>query len=250
MRVEMHDITVSFGGNIAVNSMSLEAREGSIVGLIGPNGAGKSTVINVLSGFIAPNKGKVIVEQRDVTKKSPQLRAHYGIGRTFQQVRLCEESTVMENLMYAAEAILAGRNPIRMVWGRRGDAKSINERIESALVICGLEGAADTKVEDLSTGQRRLVELSRCLVNQYRILLLDEPAAGLDERETEAMGNLLRDVVSKQGLGVLLVEHDMSLVLGICENVYVMDFGQLIFSGSALEARHSTIVQDAYLGVM
>lgn len=249
MNVIMQDVSVSFGGNLALNQVSLSLSQGAITGLIGPNGAGKSTVINVLSGFLRVDQGMVVADSREITKRSVQARAHLGIGRTFQQVKLCEESTVMENLLYAAEAFLVGSNPVRLVLRRRGEESRIKERVMDAMETCHLTAVADSKVEDLSTGQRRLVELSRCIVNEYRIVLLDEPAAGLDEYETKILGGLLKQLVAQKNIGVLLVEHDMSLVLNTCDIVYVLDFGKIVFAGSCLDARSSRVVQDAYLGV-
>jgi len=250
MTLDMENITVQFGGNTALSEVSLKIGVSSITGLIGPNGAGKSTAINVLGGFIQPNKGRVVFNGIDLTNKSIQTRARHGIGRTFQQVKLCEESSIRENLMYAGEALLAGSNPVRLVVGRRGDLSMMKKKVDDALELCGLKELENLKVEDLSTGQRRLVELSRCIVNEYQMILLDEPAAGLDERETGSMGELLGKLVKERGVGVLLVEHDMSLVLSICHGVYVLDFGRIIYSGSAEEVKNSALVQEAYLGVI
>ena len=153
-----------------------------------------------------------------------------------------------ENVAIGGEAALAGANPIRQLISRRSEHRAVREAVADALALCGIEDLAEQLAGSLSTGQRRLVELARCLAGSYRILLLDEPSSGLDHHESDEFGRILERVVAERGVGILLVEHDMSLVMGICEYIHVLDFGVPIFEGSPAEVLESTVVQHAYLG--
>ena len=244
----VEDITVRFGGLVAVNNFSLRAATGRITGLIGPNGAGKTTTFNACSGIVRPTAGKVLLDGRDVTRCSISRRARLGLGRTFQQMELFDGLSVAENVAIGGEAALAGANPIRQLISRRSEHGAVREAVADALALCGIEDLAEQLAGSLSTGQRRLVELARCLAGSYRILLLDEPSSGLDHHESDEFGRILERVVAERGVGILLVEHDMSLVMGICEYIHVLDFGVPIFEGSPAEVLESTVVQHAYLG--
>jgi ABC-type branched-subunit amino acid transport system ATPase component/branched-subunit amino acid ABC-type transport system permease component len=246
--LELADLRVRFGGVVAVDGVSLRAPTGTITGLIGPNGAGKTTTFNACSGLATPTGGHVVLDGSDITRRGVATRARHGIGRTFQKMELLDSLTVRENVAVGAEAELAGPNPLSHVLSRRHDRRRISRATADALSLCDLAELADHPVATLSTGQRRLVELARCLAGDFRILLLDEPSSGLDPTETKRFGAILRRAVAERGVGVLLVEHDMSLVLDLCESIYVLDFGEPVFHGTPAELVASPIVQSAYLG--
>jgi ABC-type branched-subunit amino acid transport system ATPase component len=241
-------MTIKYGGLVAVDGISFSAPLGRITGLIGPNGAGKTTSFNACSGLARPSTGRVRLFGEDVTRLTPQARAQRGLGRTFQRMELFDSLTVEENVRLGREARLAGLNPLRHLYARRSESVATRSVAEETLVFCGLTSIAHRKTADLSTGQRRLVELARCIAGDYRIMLLDEPSSGLDRDETQRFGELLGALVVQQGLGILLVEHDMSLVLSVCDYLHVLDFGKLIFEGTPDEAVSSDIVRAAYLG--
>jgi ABC-type branched-subunit amino acid transport system ATPase component len=243
--LEICDLTVTFGGNVAVDGVSLAAPLSRITGLIGPNGAGKTTTFNACSGLLRPKHGSVRLFGDDVTRSSPAARARAGLGRTFQRVEVCDAMTVIDNVAVGCEARIAGNNVLRQLVGR---PRLVTGSASAAIERCGITALADRVVSSLSTGQRRLVELARVLAGGFRMLLLDEPSSGLDDAETERFAFILRDVVASLGLGILLVEHDMSLVMSVCDHIYVLDFGQLIFEGTTEETRTSEIVRAAYLG--
>jgi ABC-type branched-subunit amino acid transport system ATPase component/branched-subunit amino acid ABC-type transport system permease component len=246
--LEINDLTVRFGGLVAVNGLSLKAPTGRITGLMGPNGAGKSTTFAAASGLVKPSEGDIVLDGNNVGGTSVGRRARLGLGRSFQQMELFESLTVRENVAMGREAGFAGRNPLRQMVNTRKQRSEIRARTDEALTLCGITELADHVVSNLSTGQRRLVELARCLAGDFHILMLDEPSSGLDRTETEALGGVLARVVAERGVGILLVEHDMSLVMGVCDYLYVLDFGALIFEGTTVEARASELVRSAYLG--
>jgi ABC-type branched-subunit amino acid transport system ATPase component len=241
-------LEVRFGGLVAVDGVSLGAKAGQITGLIGPNGAGKTTIFNACSGLLRATRGRVLLDGRDVSRSGPSARARHGLGRTFQKIELFDSLTVRENVEAGAEAALAGANPLTHLAGRPNDGPAIRAATDRAIELCGLSALSDLPAMSLSTGQRRLVELARCLAGPFHLLLLDEPSSGLDRAETQHFGEILRHVVAERGIGILLVEHDMSLVLDVCEHLYVLDFGELIFQGTPAEVTGSEIVKAAYLG--
>jgi ABC-type branched-subunit amino acid transport system ATPase component/branched-subunit amino acid ABC-type transport system permease component len=246
--LEISDIEVRFGGLVAVDRVSISAPSGQVTGLIGPNGAGKTTTFNACTGLVKPSSGGVTIGGVDVSRRGPAARARLGLGRTFQKMELFETLTVRENVAAGAEGVLAGYNPISHFAAKPGEAGAVHAAAQRAMELCELTELADTPAASLSTGQRRLVELARCLAGPFGLLLLDEPSSGLDRAETARFGEILKKVVADRGIGILLVEHDMSLVLDICEHVYVLDFGELIFEGSPAEIGASSIVRAAYLG--
>jgi len=246
--LQVEGLRVSFGGVVAVNGVTLEAPSGRITGLIGPNGAGKTTLFNSCTGLLSPSAGRVRIGGGDLSRHGPSARARRGLGRTFQRIELFESLTVRENVEFGAEGTLAGANPLTQVLASPGQRAETRAQAERALALCDLTEIAQLPAMTLSTGQRRLVELARCLAGPFGALLLDEPSSGLDPAETGRFGQILKRVVAERGVGILLVEHDMSLVLDICDFVYVLDFGELIFSGTPAEVAASPLVQAAYLG--
>jgi ABC-type branched-subunit amino acid transport system ATPase component/branched-subunit amino acid ABC-type transport system permease component len=246
--LEVQHLTVRYGGVVAVDNASLRAPCGAITGLIGPNGAGKTTTFNACSGLLKPTSGHVRLHDHDITNASPAVRARRGLGRTFQRVQLFESLDVRTNIELARECAVAGGNPARQIIPRRRDARVVRDATLEAIELTGIGSFVDSPVSSLSTGQRRLVELARVLTGPFDMILLDEPSSGLDHAETEHFGAILRHVVAVRGLGILLVEHDMSLVQQVCDRVYVLDFGRMLFEGTASEMLGSEVVRAAYLG--
>ena len=244
----LEDVVVRFGGLVAVGGVSLRVRVGQPVGLIGPNGAGKTTTFNACSGLVKPNAGTVTLFGDDITFTRPSARARLGLGRTFQLMELYDRLSVRENVAMGLEAKLAGSRLLGPIMSTAAERRTVAEATDHALERCGITRLADRRAGVLPSGQRRLVELARALAGNFRILLLDEPSSGLDETETVAFGEVLRSVIAEDGRGILLVEHDMSLVRAVCEYTYVLDFGKLIAEGPTDEVLASDMVRDAYLG--
>jgi branched-chain amino acid transport system ATP-binding protein len=235
-------ISVSFGGVHAVVDVGLEVGEGRLVGLIGPNGAGKTTFIDAISGFVR-SRGRVELDGQDLTRLPPHARARHGLARTWQSIELFDDLSVRENLFVAAHRPSVWRT-IRETVSRPDPGTA---EIGPALELLGLESAADAMPTELSQGQRKLVGIARALVTKPRLLCLDEPAAGLDTHESEELGQRLRSLADA-GQAMLLVDHDMGLVLGICDEVTVLEFGKVIAHGHADTVRRDEAVITAYLG--
>jgi ABC-type branched-subunit amino acid transport system ATPase component/branched-subunit amino acid ABC-type transport system permease component len=246
--LSVQDLIVRFGGLIAVNNVTLEAPTGRITGLIGPNGAGKTTTFNACSGLNKPASGTVRLHSKDISSSSPGVRARLGLGRSFQIMQLAESLTVRENVALGREASQAGGNLLAQLVATRHDQRERRLATNEAMALCGITELADLQAGSLSTGQRRLVELARCLAGPFDVLLLDEPSSGLDHSETAAFGALLQRVVAERGCGILLVEHDMELVMEICSYIYVLNFGQVLFEGDPEAVKSSSVVRRAYLG--
>jgi ABC-type branched-subunit amino acid transport system ATPase component/branched-subunit amino acid ABC-type transport system permease component len=244
----VRDLSVRFGGVQAVNDVSLKAPVGKITGLIGPNGAGKTTTFNACSGLVRASSGRIVLHDNDVTREGPPRRARQGLGRTFQRTELFSSLTVRQNVAMGREASMAGANPLAQVFGSRHSRRLISAVVDEALELTRTARISDAQVGLLPIGQRRLVELARALAGPFDMLLLDEPSSGLDGHETEQFGQVLQTVARERRRGILLVEHDMTLVREICDYVYVLDFGQLIFEGTAEEMQNSALVRAAYLG--
>lgn len=235
--LEVEDLVVRFGGVVAVDHANLTVEEGRIAGLIGPNGAGKTTTFNVISGLQPPTSGRVRFQGRDITDLSVAARARLGIGRTFQRLEVFGSLTVYENILVSAE--------IHRSWAR--DAADPRRRTEELIELIGLEDFAHVPADSVPTGIARLTELGRALAIDPVLLLLDEPASGQNEEETARFAELLRRLAAS-GTSILMVEHDVELVMDVCEWVDVLDFGRIIASGTPEEVRADPAVQAAYLG--
>ena len=229
--LEVRGVSVTFGGIAALQGVNLDVRPGEVTGLIGPNGAGKTTLFNVISGLQRPDSGEVLLDGRDVTKLGTNRRARLGLARTFQRLELFGSLSARDNVQVGLDA--------------RRDKGDLTA--QGLLPRVGVSADADRQVSTLPTGEARLVELARALAIDPKLILLDEPCSGLDDNETHLLGNLLRELAD-EGRGVLLVEHDMSIVLTICDRIFVLDFGELIASGTPAEIRRDPRVQAAYLG--
>lgn len=237
--LEVSNVCMAFGGAQVLSDVSLSVPGGGVTGLIGPNGAGKTTLFNIVSGLLSPKSGRVMIEGRDVTKAGPAARARRGLARTYQRLELFTSLTVRDNIRVAGE--------IRNTWGRRGRINTAAET-DRTIELVGLADVADREVGELPTARARVVEVARALMTQPRILLLDEPASGQTEQETETFGRLLRHLVDERELAICLVEHDVTLVMGTCELIHVLDYGQIIASGPPDHVKNDPAVVDAYLG--
>jgi ABC-type branched-subunit amino acid transport system ATPase component len=235
--LDVHEVSISFGGLRALDGVQLDIEVGHVTGLIGPNGAGKTTLFNVITGLLNPTSGWVTLDGKDITRAKPHQRARLGIGRTFQRLETFGSLSARENVLVAAE--------MRRGWARDGSTPAA--ATEEILARVGLEDIAGERVDRLPTGTARLVELARALATRPRVLLLDEPSSGLNESETTTLSTLLRNLAGGD-LAVLLVEHDMAFVMGTCARIHVLDFGKIIAAGTPAEVQADPGVRTAYLG--
>jgi len=248
--LKVEGISIEFGGLKAVSVFSLDLQQGELVGLIGPNGAGKTTVFNMLTGVYLPSSGNITLEGKSLIKKSPHEINHIGVARTFQNIRLFKEMTVLENVLVSHHArvkygFLSGF--LHLPSFKKEEERMRKEAIE-LLRIFKIDKKQDEYAKNLPYGEQRKLEIVRALATHPKVLLLDEPAAGMNPQETQDLMKLIRFIRDEFKLTILLIEHDMSLVMGICERIMVLDYGQTIASGTPGQVSKNPLVIKAYLG--
>ncbi|MEN9646142.1 MAG: hypothetical protein RL238_2811 [Actinomycetota bacterium] len=242
-RLRVEGLSVAYGGVRAVKNVDLTVAAGEVVGLIGPNGAGKTTLIDAVTGFVACT-GRVVLDGTDVSGAPVHRRARIGMARTFQSVELFDDLTIAENLAVSLERP-TWRGTLRDLVRPRPVA--VDGDVAAALALLGFDGLADRHPTDLSHGQRRLVACARAVAGRPALVCMDEPAAGLDTNESRVLGGRLR-AIAERGSSILLVDHDMSMVLDVCDRIYVLEFGAVIATGTPDEIQRHPAVIAAYLG--
>lgn len=248
--LKTEDVVIKFGGLTAVSGFSIEAERGSISSLIGPNGAGKTTCFNIITGFYKPTSGRVVFNGKDITGMPPHLVCKTGIARTFQNIRLFTGGTVLQNVMTACwvrQRAPWWSAPLQLPIFRR-EEREIRDRSMELLAAVGLDGLAEEVATGLPYGAQRRLEIARALATGPELLLLDEPAAGMNPQESLELMDFIRDIRDRFKVTILMIEHDMKVVMGVSEWIRVLDYGQLIAEGTPDEIKKNPRVIEAYLG--
>jgi branched-chain amino acid transport system ATP-binding protein len=244
-------VTCRYDGITALEDVSLELAEGEILGVIGANGAGKTTLFDVISGFVPSDRGTIELDGRDLVRLAPEERARAGLGRSFQDARLFPALTVAETVAVALELHVPVRDPLAAAMHLPDVARSeawVQRRVDELLNVLGLDAMADRFIDELSTGTRRIVDLACLLGQQARVVLLDEPSAGIAQRETEALAPLLRRLRDETGTSLIVIEHDLRLLSSIADRLVALDLGRVVAQGTPDDVLHDSQVVASYLG--
>jgi branched-chain amino acid transport system ATP-binding protein len=248
--LSLQGVTRRYGGLVAVDTIDLDVAEGGVTAVIGPNGAGKTTLFNLISGFQTPNSGRILFTGKDITANMPEEIAAAGLVRTFQLVQLFQNLSVLENIQVGCHLHTKGGvlSALMRTRSTRQAEREVEARARELLDFVGLKGAAETEASALAYGQQRLLEIARALAAKPKLLLLDEPAAGLSADESKRLSVAIR-AVAERGTTVLLIEHDMNLVMNTADTITVLDFGRKIAEGAPAVVRENSAVISAYLGM-
>ncbi len=248
--LELHELSRRFGNVTAVDGVTSTVEEGEIRGLIGPNGAGKTTLVNLLSGFLAPTRGRIVLAGSRIDGETAHARVRHGIGRTFQTPQLCPALSTLDNIVVGAhQRLAAARFRNLLSRSRRTALRDLREEAAHVGGEVGLGGLLELPAGALSYGHMRLTEIARALLSTPRLLLLDEPVAGMNESESAAVAEIVRGLRAR-GTTVIVIEHDMPFVMGLCDRITVLDHGTLVAEGTPAEVQHDARVEEVYLGTL